>query len=46
LCPARIFEECDESPSDFLGFIVSDKMRMVSEIMEFAKGSTNNDFWE
>jgi hypothetical protein len=37
-----MFEECDESPPDFLGFIVSDKRR--SEIMEFAKGSTNNAF--
>jgi hypothetical protein len=37
-------EECDESPPDFLGFIVSDKKRLVSEIMEFAKGSTNNAF--
>jgi hypothetical protein len=25
LWPARMFEECDESPPDFLGFIVSDK---------------------
>jgi hypothetical protein len=39
-----MFEECDESPPDFLGFIVSDKKRLVSEIMEFAKGSTNNTF--
>jgi hypothetical protein len=44
LWPARMFEECDESPPDFLGFIVSDKKRLVSEIMEFAKGSTNNAF--
>jgi hypothetical protein len=44
LWPARMFEECDESPPDFLGFIVSEKKRLVSEIMEFAKGSTNNTF--
>jgi hypothetical protein len=25
LWPTRMFEECDESPPDFLGFIVSDK---------------------
>jgi hypothetical protein len=25
LWPARMFEECDESPPDFPGFIVSDK---------------------
>jgi hypothetical protein len=42
LWPARMFEEYDESPPDFLGFIVGDKKRLVSEIMEFAKGSTNN----
>jgi hypothetical protein len=39
-----MFEECDESPPDFLGFIVSDKNRWVSEIMEFAKGLMNNTF--
>jgi hypothetical protein len=44
LWPARMFEECGESPPDFLGFIVSDKKRQVSEIMEFAKGSTNKAF--
>jgi hypothetical protein len=44
LWPARMFEECNESPPDFLGFIVSDKKRLVSEITEFAKGSTNNAF--
>jgi hypothetical protein len=42
--PARMFEECDEPPQDFLGFIVSDKKRLVTEIMEFAKGLTNNAF--
>jgi hypothetical protein len=44
LWPARMFKECDESPPDFLDFIVTDKKRLVSEIMEFAKGSTNNAF--
>jgi hypothetical protein len=39
-----MFEECDESPPDFLGFIVSDKKRLVSEIMRFAKGSRNYAF--
>jgi hypothetical protein len=44
LWPEKMFEECDESPPDFLGFIVSDKNRLLSEIMEFAKGSTNYAF--
>jgi hypothetical protein len=30
LWPARMFEECDESPTDFLGFIVSDKKRLTN----------------
>jgi hypothetical protein len=39
-----MFEECDESPPDFLGFIVSGEKRLESEILEFAKGSTNKAF--